>query len=324
MSLFEQIKQVPKVDMHINLTSSISTDLAFDLTEEGNILDIEEDMREKNILEYVDALKLPVRILKKSQNVILAINDLIDRLEKNNVIYSELFLDLPLYNKRISEEKILEVILDVIEKRHYMMNIVLVLSSKKSREDNLKTLDLFEKYYNHGVNGLYFDKDKMANLADYAYLFDRLIKNEYPYILNLNSKMANSDQDIYMNASRIVYSLPFLDEFLQSEFRKNNIMLEFAPTRFFESNIIGDYKNYFIGDLIKTNMKLTITSYDMTTLNTDILNEWCVLFNNYPLTLLDFVKIIQINLVKANILDEDRKKLLEYFKEKSNEILDKE
>ena len=109
MTLFEQIKQVPKVDMHINLTSSISTDLAFDLTE-GSILDIEEDMREKNILEYVDALKLPVKILKKSQNVILAVEDLIDRLEKNNVIYSELFLDLPLYNERISEEKILEVI----------------------------------------------------------------------------------------------------------------------------------------------------------------------------------------------------------------------
>ena len=33
---FEQIKAIPKVDMHINLTSSISTDLAFDLSMDDN------------------------------------------------------------------------------------------------------------------------------------------------------------------------------------------------------------------------------------------------------------------------------------------------
>ena len=40
MTLFEQIKAIPKVDMHINLTSSISTDLAFDLSDEENMAEI--------------------------------------------------------------------------------------------------------------------------------------------------------------------------------------------------------------------------------------------------------------------------------------------
>lgn len=324
MTLFEQLKMIPKVDMHINLTSSISTDLAFDLTDESSILDIEEDMREKNIMEYVDALKLPIKILKKSQNVILAINDLIDRLEKNNVIYSELFLDLPLYNEKIDEEKLLKVILDVIKKREYHMNVVLTLSSKRDKEDNLKTLEIFEKYYNQGVNGLYFYKEKMANLNDYMYLFDRLIKNNYPYILNMNSKMSNGEYDIYMHAKRIIYALNTIDESFVNECRKNNITLEFSPTRFNENNLIASYKEYFLGDLFKENISLTITSYDMTTLNTDILNEWCILFNNYPLTLLELVKIMNNNLQKACIIDLEKAKLIDEFKDKSNKVLEEE
>ena len=324
MTLFEQLKMIPKVDMHINLTSSISTDLAFDLTDETSILDVEEDMREKNILEYKEALKLPVKILKKSQNVILAINDLIDKLIRDNVIYSELFLDLPLYNTKIDEERLLTVILDAIAKREYHMNVVLVLSSERDKDANLKTLELFEKYYNQGVNGLYFQKDKMANLNDYMYLFDRLMKNHYPYILNINSKISNIEYEVYMNAKRLIYALNTIDDAFVSECRKNSITLEFAPTRFYESNLISDYKEYFLGELIKTNMPITITSYDMTTLNTDILNEWCILFNNYPLTLLELVKIINNNLQKACIIDSEKTKLIDEFKEKSNKVLEEE
>ena len=57
MTLFEQIKAIPKVDLHINLTSSISTDLAFDLSLDTNMAEIISRMQEKNNLEYVNALK---------------------------------------------------------------------------------------------------------------------------------------------------------------------------------------------------------------------------------------------------------------------------
>ena len=110
MTLFEQIKTIPKVDMHINLTSSISTDLAFDLSDDVNMAEILDIMQEKNPFEYVNALKLPIKILKSEKNIILAMNDLIDKLINKNVIYGELFLDLPLYNHRIDVEKRLHTI----------------------------------------------------------------------------------------------------------------------------------------------------------------------------------------------------------------------
>ncbi len=321
MTLFEQIKMIPKVDMHINLTSSISTDLAFDLSDEENMAEIIAKMQEKNPMEYVNALKLPVKILKTNKNIILAVNDLIDKLISNNIIYGELFLDLPLYNHRIDVEKLLDLVLSVIEERNINLQIVLVASSKLEKEENLYILELFEKYYGKGVNGIYFSKDKMDNLVDYMYLFDRLKDNKYPYILNMNTKMNSTDHDIYLNAKRIIYALDTRDDGIIEELMENDIMLEFALTRFYENNLFSDYKDYFIYDLMKDNVKLTITSMDMTTLNTDIINEWCLLFNNYPLVLHDMIKMINYNLTKANIDEETKNKLINEFRDKSNLIL---
>ena len=321
MTLFEQIKSIPKVDMHINLTSSISTDLAFDLSIDENMAEIISKMQEKNPLEYVNALKLPVKILKTDKNIILAVNDLIDKLVRNNVIYGELFLDLPLYNHRINVLKLLELVLDVIKTREVNLQVVLVLSSELEKEENLNILDIYEKYYGHGVNGIYFYKDKMDNLADYKYIFDRLIKNNYPYILNMNSKITSTDYEIYMHAKRIIYALNMRDDNVINELMANDILLEFALTRFYENNVFNDYKEYFIYDLIKDNIKVTITSMDMTTLNTDIINEWCLLFNNYPFVLHDMIKIISYNIQKINLTDDDKSKIIQEFKDKSNLVL---
>lgn len=321
MTLFEQIKAIPKVDMHINLTSSISTDLAFDLSDDTNMAEIISKMQEKNNLEYVNALKLPVKILKTGKNIILAVNDLIDKLNSNNVIYGELFLDLVLYNQKIDIEKVLNLILSVIEERKINLQVVLVISSKCDKDENLRTLELFEKYYGKGVNGIYFSKDKMDNLVDYMYLFDRLNRNNYPYIINMNSKITREDREIYLHAKRVIYALNTRDDTIIDELMTNDVMLEFAVTRFYENNLFSEFKDYFIYDLIKDNVKLTITSVDMTTLNTDIINEWCLLFNNYPLVLHDMLKIINYNLSKINVSDEDRNKLIEEFVNKSNIIL---
>ncbi len=321
MSLFEQIKAIPKVDMHINLTSSISTNLAFDLNNDSSIVDVIEKMQEKNYFDYENSLKLPIKILRSSKNISLAINDLIDRLIKNNVIYGELFLDLPLYNKKIDEEKVLLTILDVIKEREYHLEVVMVLSSEKTKEENLYTLSLFEKYYNNGVNGIYFNKDKMANLSDYMYLFDRLIKNNYPYILPISSKVLNSEMDIYNHGKRIIYALNYLDDNFLLEIRKNNILLEFSPSKFLERNIISDIKDYFIYDYLKENGLFTITTCDMTTLNTDIINEWCLLFNNYPLVIHDLIKVINNSIVNANIINSQKEKLISKLIEESDKIL---
>ena len=318
--MFEQLKLLPKVDLHINLTGSISTNLVFDLTNETSIIDLEEKMFQHNPKEYRESLKVPIRLLKTKKNIVLAVNDLIDRLEKQNVIYSELFLDLPLY-KNVDLDKLINYVLDVIKERNANMNLVLCLSDIFSKEENIEIINIFEKYYNEGVNGLFFDKSNMTNISDYSYIFDRLKKNNYPYILNLNSQITNQDYDIYTNAKRVIYSLPNKDDLILDELKNNGVLLEFPLSSLWEANIISGIADSCIYDLYLDNFNVCLTSRDMTSLNTDILNEYCLLFNNSDIKLLDMIKINIKNLEISNIKEDVKEKLIEKLRTESNELL---
>ena len=59
----------------------------------------------------------------------------------------------------------------------------------------------------------------------------------------------------------------------------------------------------------------------MTSLNTDILNEYCLLFNNFDIKLLDIVKINLKNLEESVIDSETKDKLIEKLRTESNELL---
>ena len=318
--MFEQLKLLPKVDLHINLTGSISTNLVFDLTNETSIIDLEEKMFQHNPKEYRESLKVPIRLLKTKKNIVLAINDLIDRLEKNNVIYSELFLDLPLY-KNVDLDKLINYVLDVIKERNVNMNLVLCLSDIFSKEENLEIINIFEKYYNQGVNGLFFDKSNMTNISDYSYIFDRLKENNYPYILNLNSRITNQDYDIYTKAKRVIYSLPNKDDLILDELKNNDVLLEFPLSSLWEANIISGIADACLYDLYLDNFNVCLTSRDMTSLNTDILNEYCLLFNNFDIKLLDLIKINIKDLEISNIDPVIKEKLIEKLRTESNELL---
>jgi len=319
MNIFPQLKLLPKVDLHINLTGSISTNLVFDLTNETSIIDVEEKMFQHNPKEYRESLKEPLRILKTKKNIMLAINDLIDRLEKDNVIYSELFLDLPLY-KNIDVEKLINYIMEVINERNYNMQLVLCLSDNYCKEENIELINIFEKYYRNGVNGIFFDKSNMTNLSDYNYIFDRLIKSNYPYIISLNSQVTNQDYDIYFNAKRIIYSLPNRDTFLD-ELVDKDIMLEFPLTSLCESNVINNIKDCIINELYEDKYNICLVSRDMTSLNTDILNEYCLLLNNFPFSMLDLVKMNLNILDKIDINDDKREEIINKLREESNKLL---
>lgn len=318
--MFEQLKLLPKVDLHINLTGSISTNLVFDLTNETSIIDLEDKMFQHNPKEYRESLKVPIRVLKTKKNIVLAVNDLIDRLEKNNVIYSELFLDLPLY-KNVDLEKLVNYVLDVIKERNANINLVLCLSDIFSKEENLEVINVFEKYYQKGVNGLFFDKNNMTNISDYSYIFDRLKKNDYPYILNLNSQITNQDYDIYTHAKRVIYSLSDRDNAILEELKNNNVMLEFPLSSLWEAHILSDIEDTCFYDLYLDNYNVCLTSRDMTSLNTDMLNEYCLIFNNSDIKLLDIIKINIKNLETANIDNEIKEKLIEKLRTESNELL---
>ena len=80
-------------------------------------------------------------------------------------------------------------------------------------------------------------------------------------------------------------------------------------------------KNHIIYDLYKDNIKVAFTTVDMTCSNTDLLNEYCKIFNAFPFNLHDLVMIILNILNNINVNSDLKNNLISEFRTKVNELL---
>ena len=103
--------------------------------------------------------------------------------------------------------------------------------------------------------------------------------------------------------------------------RDNEIILEFPITYQNYFNLYDELTNHFVYSLYKENLRITFTTIDMTSLDTDLLNEYCKLFNVFPFNLHDLVNINLNILNKINTNLEVKNRLITDFKEKANELL---
>ena len=323
MTLFESLKLIPKVDMHIDFLGSIPIETIQKLSKSETTREEVENLVDFDSLKDYDNVKKITRCLLNSfNNIEIALTDLINKLKSDNLLYGELFINLNSFLGNLGKEKILETCLNVIRNENICLNIVLEIDSDITKEDMYNSLNILYEYYHKGVSGVFFKKNKLESFETYKALFDKFIKDDIRYIVVLDSKITSQDKDIFFGASRIIYNAMIKpDDTFLNTIRENNILLEFPITYQNYFHIYDSLENHFVYDLFKDNVLLTFTTIDMTSLDTDLLNEYCKLFNVFPFSLHDMVLIIINVLNNINVSSELKNMLIDEFKEKANELL---
>lgn len=323
MTLFENLKLFPKIDLHIDFLGSVTKDTIYNLTSESvSQEEINSIVEFDSLTNYDNSKILASKLLNSLDNIEIAAKDLIEKLKKDNLIYGEIFINLDLFLKNLNKQEIIKTILKVIKKSGIELNLVLEIDSSIKKEDMYNNLNILYEFYKKGINGVLFRKSKFENLDSYQALFDKFIKDKIDYFVLLDSKITNQNKEIYYNAKRIIYNLfeEPSDNFLNI-IRENEIILEFPITYQSYFNLYDDLSNHFVYDLYKENVKIAFTTLDMTLLDTDLLNEYCKLFNVFPFNLHDLV-VINLNILnRLNVKDIVKNNLIEEFKEKANELL---
>ena len=323
MALFEDLKALPKIDLHIDFLGSIPKNTLYNLTKDNTTREQVEEVIDFDSLKDYDNVKLLTKnLLNSYKNIEIALIDLIQKLKTDNVIYGELFINLDSFLNNLDKRTILEICFNTIKNENINLNIVLEIESSISKEEMYTDLNLLYDFYNKGINGVYFKKNKLENFETYKSLFDKFIKDDIKYIILLDSKITTQDKEIFTHANRIIYNLLIEpDELLKNIIRENNIILEFPITYQNYFNIYDTLENHFIYNIFKDNILLTFTTIDMTSLDTDLLNEYCKLFNVFPFSLHDFI-IININILNnINVSLDIKNKLIDEYKEKANKLL---
>ena len=323
MTLFENLKEIPKVDMHIDFLGSIPIETIQKLTKDNTSREELEDIVDfESLKDYNNIKKLTRSLLNSFNNIEIALTDLINKLKSDNLLYGELFINLNSFLGNIGKEKIVETIINIINKENINLNIILEIGSNISKEEMYNTLNILYKYYNKGINGVFFKKDKLENFETYKALFDKFYKDDIKYYLILDSKITSQNKDIFEHASRIIYNdMTEPDDTFLDMVKKNKILLEFPITYQSYFHIYDSLENHFVYNLFKENVLLCFTTIDMTSLDTNLLNEYCKLFNGFPFNLHDLVMITLNVLNCINVSNEMKNMLIDEFKEKANDLL---
>ena len=323
MTLFESLKMFPKVDLHIDYFGSITKDTIYELTKSNNTTDTVDELLEfDSLADYDNTRELVKKILNSYDNIKLATNNLLDKLQNDNILYGEIFINLDGFVNKLDKNVIIKTILNLIKEKNMNINIVLEIESIITKDALYDDLNILYEYYNKGINGVYFKKKKLDNLDSFKSLFDKFIKDNINYIILMDSKITTQNKDIYFGASRIIYNLIELpDKDLKEKIIEKNMILEEAITYQNYFNLYDDIKNHIIYDLYKENIIIAFTTMDMTSSDTDLLNEYCKIFNAFPFNLHDLV-IINLNILNHINVDDDLKNnLISEFKEKANLLL---
>ncbi|MCI5701683.1 MAG: hypothetical protein MR266_02815 [Erysipelotrichaceae bacterium] len=322
MTLFESLKMFPKIDIHIDYFGSILKTTIEKLSNDFLSEEIEDTIDFNSLKDYSDYKSIVSKVLVNLKNIEIATTDLIEKLKKDNVMYGEIFINLDLFSKKLKKKDIILTILKSIKNSNLNLNLVLEIESRITKEEMFDDLNILYEFYNKGINGVYFKKNKQETFDMYQALFDKFIKDEIDYIVLLDSKLTNQNKEIYYNAKRIIYNL--FEEPTDNFFniiKNNEIILEFPITYQGTYHIYDELKNHFVYNLFKENVIVSFTTIDMTILDTDLLNEYCILFNVFPFNLHDLVNINLNILNKLNVSLEIKNNLISDFKEKANEIL---
>jgi len=323
MTLFESLKLFPKINLHIDYFGSITKDTIYELTKtRNNQSDVDDILEFSSLTDYDNSKELVKKILNSYQNIEIATSNLLEKLKKDNLLYGEIYLNLDSFLPNLDKEVIVKTIFDLIKKSELNINIVLEVESSLTKEMLYNNLNILYNYYNKGINGIYFKKNKFDRIESYKSLFDKFIKDEVNYILLMDSKLTSQDKEIYYNANRIIYNVLEIpdNEFLE-EIKNKNIILEMGITYQSFFNIYDDLKNHIIYDLYKLNVSIAFTTIDEMVLDTDLLNEYCKIFNVFPFSLHDLV-VMNLNILNNLNIDAVMKNnLISEFREKANLLL---
>lgn len=320
MTLFEQLKLLPKIELHVHLDGSVNKDVALSLiNEKYNIQELEDLMvlnnKAESLTEYLEKFDFPISLMQDEKSIEQIATTLAKDLKEDNVIYAEVrFAPMFHTKKGLTQLQVVESVIKGIKKvKGININLILCCMRNASRKDNLETIEVAKKLLNKKVVAvdLAGDENKYS-LNEFSYLFDELQKHNIPYTIHAGEidNLDGLEEAISFNPTRIGHGvIAYKSQKLMNLIKNNDITLEICPTSNIQTNLFDSILEHPIYHLYKEGLNVTINTDNRTVSDTNLLNEYCKLVNNFPLTIQDIINM-NVKAINASFLSEKEKSKL--------------
>lgn len=319
-----------KVELHLHLdgslrTSTVAQILNLDIEYVKNKMIIKSD--NDSLSEYLTKFDLPIKAMQTKENLKRVASELAKDLKNDEVIYAEVRFAPSFHTDQgLTFDEVVESVLDGVKKVNGIkINVILCMMRGASYENNLKTIEVAEKYLNKGVVALDLAGDeKKYKTSDYEKLFDIAKKKSIPFTIHAGEAAGAESvlEVIKFGAQRIGHGIKIIEnEKVLKLVREKNIFLEVCPTSNIQTKVVGSYNEHPIKKLYDNEILVTISTDNNTVSNISLSNEYNRLSETFEFTNKDFLQM-NINAVLASFLStQEKEKYIKILKEDYHESI---
>lgn len=314
--MIEEIKNMPKVHLHIHLDGSVPLKTASKLS------GLKEDtLKEKmvakdkclDLTEYLTKFSFPISLMQTKENLKQIANDLAEELDKENVIYSEIRFAPMFHTQNLTYDEVITSVLEGLKGHKVITNLILCLMRGAKDSDNENTLKYAEKYLNKGVCAIDLAGDeKKYPFDNYAKFFEKAKKLNIPFTIHAGEAAGPEEVEkaVKAGAQRIGHGINSIyNEKLLLKLKQEKILLEICPTSNVQTNTVKSYSTHPIKKLYEKGIYLNINTDNNTVSNITLTEEYIKLYQIFNFTIEDFKKMNSMALEKSFIKEEIKEKL---------------
>lgn len=317
--MIESIKNLKKVELHLHLDGSLFFDTVSDVTGR-NIEDLKNEMiaydKCNNLSEYLEKFDLPISIMQSREVLFRVSRDLVNYLERENVIYAEVrFSPIFHVNGGLSYDEVVEAVIEGLNSnKKVKTNIILSMMRGIDKETNIKVIDVASRYLGRGVCAIDLAgaEDKYL-LGDYEDLFAIAKSKNIPFTIHAgeNGGYEEVKKAVLIGAKRIGHGIHAInDDETINLLKEKNVLLEICPTSNEQTNAVLKYEDNPIYNFYKMGVNVSINTDNVTVSNVSLSEEYMKLYNTFNFDVEDFKNINKMSINAAFISDLEREELL--------------
>lgn len=309
------VEDIKKIELHLHLDGSILLDTAKRLSKLDNVEDQMIGANAENLKEYLTKFDLPISLMQTKENLKEVSKDLVNKLEKDNVIYAEIrFCPLFHVKEGLNLDEVIESILEGLKNDKVKTNLILCMMRGFPFEENVKVIDLAYKYLNKGVVAVDLAGDENGyKLKEHLDLFEIAKEKNIPFTIHSGEVDSIDVIDaINIGTKRIGHGIKSTKEQLEL-IKEKDILLEVCPTSNIDTKAFNNYNEHNIYDLYKEGVNISINTDNMTVSNIDLNKEYKKLLDNFNFTIEDLININKNAIKYAFISEEEKKELLNKY-----------
>lgn len=306
------IKELRKVELHLHLDGSLRRNTV------SEILGYDTDLRASDkcldLNEYLTKFDIPISIMQTKEILTRVSRELALDLISDNVIYAEIrFAPIFHIKKGLTLEEVVEAVLDGLKETNLKTTLILCMMRGMSFEDNKKIIDLASQYNLPidlaGAEGIY-------KTEEYRNLFELAKEKNIPFTIHSGEAdgVDSIKSAIDFGAKRLGHGVRILesDELVKEAITKS-ITLEVCPTSNVQTNVVENYENHKIKQLIDKGLKVTINTDNRTVSNITLNEEYEKLVKYFDFTEDNFLELNKNAINAAFLSKEEKEDLLKIF-----------